>query len=230
MAKTICIMGIPGSGKTSSLRNLDPATTLYIDADGKGLSWKGWRNQYSTEQKNYIKTNYPQIIERWMLWLDGKERNDKGVIVESQNKNGLKYKVLVIDTLNGVMIGQEQRDMKLKTYDKWADLANNIWSILELALTLRDDLTVIFTAHTETVSDDNGIVETHIATSGRKLRKMMPESKINTVLLAEVDEDGNHVLVASRQNTTAKEGYIDAFQEKIMPNDITNILQVLGEY
>lgn len=230
MAKTICIMGIPGSGKTSSLRNLDPETTLYIDADGKGLSWKGWRNQYSTEQKNYIKTNYPQIIERWMLWLDGKERNDKGVIVESQNKNGLKYKVLVIDTLNGVMIGQEQRDMKLKTYDKWADLANNIWSILELALTLRDDIAVIFTAHTETVSDDNGIVETHIATSGRKLRKMMPESKINTVLLAEVDEDGNHVLVASRQNTTAKEGYIDAFQEKIMPNDITNILQVLGEY
>lgn len=41
MAKLICIMGESGSGKSTSMRNLDPATTYYIDCDGKGLPWKG---------------------------------------------------------------------------------------------------------------------------------------------------------------------------------------------
>ena len=230
MAKTICIMGISGSGKTTSLRTLDPETTFYLDCDGKGLTWKGWKEQYNTEKQNYFKTNYPQLVERWLLWLDGKQRDSSGEIVEAKNKNGLKFKVVVIDTLNALMIGEEQRQMKTKGYDKWADLANNIWSILELALTLRDDLTVVFTAHTETVSDDNGIVETHISTSGRKLRKMVPESKINTVLLAEIDDNGDHVLVTKRQNTTAKGGYIDAFPDEVMPNDLAAVIKALEEF
>lgn len=230
MSKNICLMGISGSGKTSSLRTLDPDTTLYIDCDGKGLTWKGWKDQYNKEKGNYYKTNYPQMVERWLYWLDGKERNEAGDITESKNKNGLKFKVVVIDTLNALMIAEEQRKIKTKGYDKWEDLANSIWNILDLSLTLRDDLTVVFLAHTETVSDDNGIVETRIQTSGKKLRKIVPESKINTVLLAEIDDDGNHVLVASRPNTTAKEGFIDAFDEKIMPNDLKAVLDVLNEF
>lgn len=230
MSRTICIMGISGSGKTSSIRNLDPATTFYLDCDGKGLSWKGWKEQYNQKKGNYFKTNYPQLVEKWLYWLNGQQIDDKGNVIEAAKKDGLKFKVVVIDTLNALMIGEEQRQMKNKGYDKWADLANNIWHILELALTLRDDLTVVFTAHTETVSDDNGIVETHISTSGRKLRKMVPESKINTVLLADIDDNGNHVFVASRQNTTAKEGYIDAFPEKVMPNDIAEVIKILEEY
>lgn len=53
MSKVICIMGESGSGKTTSMRNLDPKSTYYIDADKKGLSWKGWRKQYNKENKNY---------------------------------------------------------------------------------------------------------------------------------------------------------------------------------
>ena len=64
MSKTIAIMGISGSGKSSSIRTLDPETTFYIDADGKGLTWKGWKEQYNKEKGNYFKTNYPQMVER----------------------------------------------------------------------------------------------------------------------------------------------------------------------
>lgn len=230
MSKNICIMGISGSGKTSSLRTLDPDTTLYIDCDGKGLTWKGWKEQYNKDKGNYFRTNYPAMVERFLYWLNGQERDTSGDIIEAKNKDGLKFKVVVIDTINALMIAEEQRKIKTKGYDKWEDLANAIWNILDLSLTLRDDLTVVFLAHTETVSDDNGIVETRIQTSGKKLRKIVPESKINTVLLAEIDDDGNHVLVASRPNTTAKEGFIDAFEEKIMPNDLKAVLDVLEVY
>lgn len=40
MSKTILIMGESGSGKTTSMRNLPPEETFYIDCDKKGLSWK----------------------------------------------------------------------------------------------------------------------------------------------------------------------------------------------
>lgn len=59
MAKMIAIMGESGAGKTTAMRNLDPKSTYYMDCDKKGLSWKGWRKQYSPEAKNY---EYPRLL------------------------------------------------------------------------------------------------------------------------------------------------------------------------
>ena len=55
MSKVIGIMGESGSGKTTSMRNLDPKTTFYIDCDKKGLSWKEWRKQYMSGWKHKIR-------------------------------------------------------------------------------------------------------------------------------------------------------------------------------
>ena len=57
MANIIGIMGESGAGKTTSMRNLDPKTTYYIDCDKKGLSWRGWKKQYNAENKNYFSTD-----------------------------------------------------------------------------------------------------------------------------------------------------------------------------
>ena len=54
MANIIGIMGESGSGKTTSMRNLDPSTTYYIDCDKKGLSWRGWKKQYNAEAKKNV--------------------------------------------------------------------------------------------------------------------------------------------------------------------------------
>jgi signal recognition particle receptor subunit beta len=63
MSKTILIMGESGTGKTTSMRNLIPQNTFYIDADKKGLSWKDWKKQYNLESKNYIATSNSTKIE-----------------------------------------------------------------------------------------------------------------------------------------------------------------------
>ena len=70
MSKAICIFGESGSGKTTSMRNLDPNITFYMDCDGKGLSWKGWKNQYSLEKKNYFKTDNPGAVLSLMNKID----------------------------------------------------------------------------------------------------------------------------------------------------------------
>ena len=43
----VSILGQSGSGKTTSLRTLDPKTTFIIDCDGKGLPWRGWKKRRS---------------------------------------------------------------------------------------------------------------------------------------------------------------------------------------
>ena len=213
--KAICIMGESGSGKTTSMRNLDPKTTLYVDCDKKGLSWKGWRDQYSGKNENYLQTDFPQIALQILQKVDKSEKYKH-------------IKVIVFDTINGLMVADEMRRMREKGYDKWQDLAASIYELIDYSLTVRDDLTPIFIAHTQTDHDDNGFIFTRIKTSGRKLDKITLESKFSTVLLAKVI-DGKYVFETRSDNSTAKSP-MGAFEEKDVPNDMAAVLEALKDF
>lgn len=215
MAKVIGLMGESGSGKTTSMRNLPPEETFYIDCDGKGLSWKGWRNQYNVENKNYWKTDLPETVTNLL---------DK--INTQENMKHIKY--VVIDTLNGLMVADEVRRMKEPKYDKWIDLAQCIWGLLDKLYTLRDDLTILVVCHSQTQKEDDGYTFTRIKTSGKKLDKLNVESKLTTVLLAEV-MDGRHIFHTKADKSTAKTP-LGAFEEDEIDNDITLVIKALEEY
>lgn len=229
MSKSILIMGESGSGKTTSLRNLDPETTYIIDCDGKGLNWKGWKEQYSVEKKNYFQTDYPQLVLKLLYFLDGKQIEKDGSLKDSANKEGLKYKTVVVDTINALMIADENRNRFQKGYDKWADLAWSIYDILNVSLKLRDDLTVILLAHSQTDRTDEGYMWTRVKTTGRKLDKIVPESKLNTVILARKDEDGYHFIIKD-PNSTVKVpmGAFDG--ETVIDNDIKKVIKALEDF
>ena len=110
----------------------------------------------------------------------------------------------------------------------WSDLAKDGWAIVNKALELRDDLTVIILAHSETISDDNGIIRTRIKTNGRKLEKLVLESKMTTVVWA-VRQDGKYKFILSADNSTAKVP-LGAFETDEIENDITIVLKALEEY
>lgn len=215
MANIICVMGESGSGKTSAMRNLDPASTYYIDCDKKGLSWRGWRQQYNMDAKNYTRTDDQQFVLRLLHAINDKESTRH-------------IKTVIVDTINGIMVADEMRRSKEKGYDKWLDLAVAIYDIIDYALTMRDDLTVVFVAHTQTDHDENGYMFTRIKTSGKKLDKITLESKFPVVLLAKVI-DGKHVFETKANFSTAKTP-MGAFEEQYIDNDIAEVLKVLAEY
>ena len=218
MSKVIGVMGESGSGKTTAMRNLDPKITFYIDCDKKGLNWKGWRKQYSVENKNYFATDSFSTCKTLM------EKVDK-----SENFRNIKY--LVIDTINGMMVAEEMRILAMQGGDKrsaWTDLASNGWDIINKALSLREDLTVIILCHSETISDDNGIVKTRIKTNGRKLEKLVLESKMTTVVWA-VRQDGKYKFILSADGSTCKVP-LGAFQADECENDIMIVIKALEDY
>ena len=213
MARVICIAGESGSGKTTSMRNLDPKSTYYIDADKKGLSWKGWRSQYNEQNKNYLKCDDANVVRVYI----------KKLAIDCP-----RIKVIVLDTINGLMVADEMRRSKEKGYDKWVDLATCVWDLIVECYDYRDDLTIVFTAHTQTETDDAGYRFTRIQTSGKKLNKIVLESKFTTVLLAKC-VDGKYLFETRANNSTAKSP-MGAFEEFEIDNDIVKIIEALEEF
>lgn len=215
MSRLICVMGESGSGKTTSMRTLDPKTTYYIDCDKKGLNWKGWRGQYSTENKNFYATrSIPKVRA--------------AILAVSERRPDIR--TVVIDTLNTCMVDKEIKELDSKEgYGKWVDLAQFVWNVCETAVSLREDLTVIIAMHSETVRDDLGYSFTRIKTNGRKLEKVVLESLFSVVLLAKAKEDGTHVFETRAKNSTAKTP-LGAFDKDEIPNDMQAVLDALAEY
>ena len=212
MARLIGIYGEPGTGKSTSLRNLPPSETLYIDADMKGLNWKGWKKEYNGDNKNYLKTNFPQLAIKYL------QLAEKGT-----------YKYVVIDTVNNLMVSDEMRRCKEKGYDKWVDLAACIWELVDLPGSLRDDLTVILLFHSQTDYTEDGYRFTKIKTNGRKTEKNNIDSKFNWLLRTVKQDDGKYYFETTSHNSTTRTP-IDAFEDDYIPNDIMKVIEVMEEY
>jgi len=212
VAKLIGIYGEPATGKSTSLRNLPPEETLYIDADMKGLNWKGWKKEYNGDNKNYLKTNYPQLAIKYL------QLAEKGT-----------YKYVVIDTVNNLMVSDEMRRCKEKGYDKWMDLASCIWELVDLPGSLRDDLTVILLFHSQTDYTEDGYRFTKIKTNGRKTEKNNIDSKFNWLLRTVKQDDGKYYFETTAHNSTTRTP-LDAFEDDYIPNDIMKVIEIMEEY
>ena len=210
MAKMLLIMGEPASGKTVSLRNIPKNELYYIDCDKKGLNYKGWKNDFNEEKKNYFRSNDGELIAKCMLGI-------------SEKREDIKY--IAIDTINSIMIADEMKRSKDKNFDKWVDLASCIFNLINIVPDLRDDLTVIFIGHTQT--DDEGF--TRLLTNGKKLNKIGLEKYFDTVLIAK-NNDGKYLFETTSPNSTARVPMGCYENEQYIENDLYEIIKELKEF
>ena len=210
MSKMLLVMGEPASGKTVSLRNIPKNELYYIDCDKKGLNYKGWKDDFNEEKKNYLRSNDGDFIAKCMLGI-------------SEKRPDIKY--IAIDTINSIMIADEMRRSKDKNFDKWIDLASCIFNLINVVPDLRDDLTVIFIGHTQT--DDEGF--TRLLTNGKKLNKIGLEKYFDTVLIAK-NNDGKYVFETTSPNSTARVPMGSYEGEQYIDNDLYEVIKELREY
>lgn len=213
----IALMGESGQGKSTSFRHLNPDTTFFIDADKKGLPWRGWKQNW-VDRKNYIQTSDSNLIMQWINHVNHQLTN---------------ISTLIIDTVNSVMIDNEMSRAKEKGFEKWTDLAKGVYDLINMGLNVRSNLHVIYVFHSETSRNLDGVENwTRIRTSGKKLESIVIESKFPIVLLAKSrrDDAGHHYFFETQSfNSTAKspDGMFKSFE---ISNDIASILKIVDEY
>lgn len=220
MSRTILIYGQSGAGKTTSCRNLDPASTYFIDCDGKGLSWRGWRKHFNAVNHNYFRTDE----------LDPLLRTSVPFILRTiAGAERFKHiKTVVVDGISTLMVTDEFRRRKEKGFDKYQDLAACIFETVKNAADYRDDLTVVFIGHVDIERDSNGAeVFAQVRTSGQKLKRIVLESLFTTVLYAK--SDGTDFFFETQPHRSTAKSPVDALPER-MPNDINAVIQTLIEY
>ncbi|MDO5817331.1 MAG: AAA family ATPase [Eubacteriales bacterium] len=112
----------------------------------------------------------------------GKSTSLKGLQSVATSDKFKHVNYVVIDTVNNLMVSEEMRRCREKGYDKWMDLAQYIWNLVELPGMYREDLTVILVFHTQTEHTEDSYERIRIKTNGRKTEKNDIDSKFNWLL------------------------------------------------
>lgn len=141
-------------------------------------------------------------------------------------------KVAFIDTINAIMTDKEIDDAKIPGYNKWADLAADIYELYRVAHSLRDDLIIVFMAHTEEYDVDG---ETHYRTktNGKKLTKINLSSKLTYNLYTRLESNGDNepadyffITQSNGKNEARSTKGVLPFK---MPNDLYEVVKAIRE-
>lgn len=218
MATLVQILGESGTGKTYSMRNLKPKETLYINCDKKNMPFKGWKNKFSTENKNYVVTSDISMIY---------------TLLKKVHTDQSQIKVVVIDTLNSIMSDKEMSERKKKGYDKWMDLAGDIYDLYRMISALRDDLTVFCLAHTEDYLGKDGLPRQRLKTNGAKLTKLNVEGLSTYTLYTTVargEEEVEYKFLVQNDGTNTARSPEGVFENVTIPNDLDTVVDNIQKY
>jgi len=208
MANKILILGSSGSGKSSSIKNLDHKETFIIKCLEKDLPFKNSRKKYCIEEKNIFVKNNPASIIKMLGKINLKE----------------EVKTVIIDDSNYIMTYEYKRKAGEKGYGKFETMAFDFMDILDFVDSMRPNINVYFMAHTE--KDHEG--EKSFKSIGKFLsEKLVIEGLFTIVLLANgmIDDykfTTNGVIPAKTP--------FEMFSENLIDNDLAVINETIKEY
>ena len=224
MSNFVIILGESGSGKSTSIKSLNPEETCIFNVLGKRLPFKGSNAVYNTEKKNLFK------ISEWNVLLD---------YLDSINTKAPHIKNIVIDDAVYIMRTEFFNRSKEKGFDKYNELADHFRKVIAKCSSLRDDINVFMLLHIETKETDGSIIGYKASSVGKLLDKMYdPLENVTITLFAQpqFNDKGNPIygFYTHKQKingielpSKTPEGM---FKEDFIPNDLGLIVEAMNEY
>jgi hypothetical protein len=225
MAQGILIIAESGSGKSTSIEQLDPKETFIINVANKPLPFKGWKGKYMTWSKDkptgnlYAGSSSAQI-EACLKYVSEKRPEIKTIVVDDfQYMSSFEF--------------FDRSDEK--GYEKFTQIGANLARIARMPKDLREDLTIFFMTHAEESTDLEGKRKFKAKTIGKMVdEKLSLEGLFSIVLFGKVkkDKDGNIRYVFETQNNgenTCKSPK-GMFETVEIPNDLDFVKKSITEY
>jgi len=224
MSNFVIILGESGSGKSTSLKTLNPEETCILNVLGKRLPFKGSALSYNKENKNLFQ------ISDW---------NTVKTYLESISNNALHIKNVVIDDAIYIMRTEFFNRSKERGYDKYNELADHFRQIIATCSSLRNDLNIFMLLHTEPVEVEGSIVGYKNSSVGKLLDKLYnPLENVTVVLFArpKFDDKGNptYGFYTHKRKIDGVEFPSKTpdgmFEEDFIPNDLGLVVKTMKEY
>ena len=224
MANCSIILGKTGTGKSTSLKSLNPKDTLIMNVLGKRLPFKGSAKSYNAENKNVFRVNsYTDII----------------TLLDQIDKGAPHVKNIIIDDAIYIMRKEFFARAKESGYGKYTDLAAHFQQIIATCESLREDMNVFLILHSEDVYSDNAIVGFKVSTIGSLLDKAYnPLEVVPLVLYSAIKYDDKGNATFGFYTKACKEGLVEIpakspegmFQTSFIPNDLGVVVEQLNAY
>ena len=216
-SKSVYIIAPSGSGKTSSIRTLNPETTFIINVLNKDLPWKGSGKQYKlwdkeTKTGNMIVTTDTQAVIMWLDYISKTMPHIKNICIDD-------------DTYLTIMELQRRAN---ESWSKYEVIVQNFLDLAAKTKSLRDDIVVFILHHTEELVDDITQEKTYRAMSfGKLLNEKMggQECQFTQVLRAAKETNGNeidYVFYTTDSKSTVKTPF-ELYNSNKIPNDLAYV-------
>jgi len=219
-SKLIGIVGPTGTGKSTSIKHLDPKTTYIINTARKELPFKSADKLYNTENKNYKEVDEITEIHRLLCTISEKAPHIKNIIIEDSN----------------YMMAFRMADKASEGgFAKFNIMAKDMIDLLRGARKLRDDLKVFYFTHPDIIEDGGEIMSYKMKTSGKMLDNHFNLEGLFAICLythTEESKDGvvSYNFVTNRFRKYPAKSPDGMFEDVKIPNNLQYVVDKINEY
>lgn len=218
------ILGPSGTGKSTSIKGLDPKETVVLNVLRKRLPFKGSGAIYNADNKNLFNVDEHTQIVNLLNSIDQKAPHIKNVIVED---------------MTYVMRKEFFKRAKETGYGKYTELAQHFQQIISTCENMRENINVFFILHSEPVQSDKVTIGFKVSTIGALIdNQYNPVEVVPMVLYSAIkyDEKGNatygfytHRCMEGTVEIPAKSP-ADMFEDDFISNDLGLVVKAMNEY
>jgi hypothetical protein len=219
-SKLIGIVGATGTGKSTAIKHLDPKETYIINVAKKELPFKGSEKLYNREKKNYQE-------------IDGIK--DIKELITKISLEHLQIKTIIIEDSNYMMSFRMADLAETQGFQKFTMLAKHMVDLFREARNLRNDLTVFYFTHPETIEDGGEIIGYKMKTSGKMLDNQITLEGLFTICLytfVEENKDGtvNYNFLTNRYKKYPAKSPDGMFDQIKIPNNLQTVVDKVNAY
>lgn len=227
MSQCICVAGLSNSGKSTSLKYLNPEETFIISCTNKQLQIPGFR-------KKYIKVSVKEgkLAGNWLV-SNRYDSIEKMLKVVSEKRPDIK--TIVIDDINYCLSNEIMETALIKGYEKFSTQAKNYYDLIMCANSLRDDLVVVLISH---IVNEGTDVEPYwqLYTSGKMLNsKVNIDGLFSYIIYCEryQDDDDKEIKYRFRTRTNGNDtcrSVADCFKDKYIEPNMQMVIDRIKEF
>lgn len=218
----ILILGTSGSGKSASIRNLNPIETFLINVCRKELPFRGGEKNYTEINKtsnpsgNKITSDNYDIINKLIQKINTDMKNVKSIVIDDS-----QYLIV-----NEFMSKHSTEGKGNEVFNLYNNIGDHFWNLLWTCKFLRDDLFIFFLHHSEI--NDSGVVQAK--TIGKMLSEKVDICGMFTIVLFAIREGTNNYFYTQNDGSHPAKSPMGMFSDIKIDNDLQLVINNVLPY